>query len=155
MLTPNGLRVLEFNARFGDPETQVVLPLLAEDPVALFQACARGELQPGRAAWSTGACVGVVAASHGYPGPIETGKPISGLDTLDPDVLCFHAGTRQADDGTLLTSGGRVLTVVARGDSLDAARHHAYGNIERIHFDGMRFRTDIAKQPAFLPGVTG
>jgi phosphoribosylamine---glycine ligase len=155
MLTPQGIRVLEFNARFGDPETQVVLPLLAEDPVPLFQACARGELQPGRTAWSTGACVGIVAAGEGYPGPIATGKPIGGLDTLDPDILCFHAGTKRNDDGTLVTAGGRVLTVVARGDSVDSARHRAYANIERIHFDGMRYRTDIAKQPQFVPGVTG
>jgi phosphoribosylamine---glycine ligase len=155
MLTPDGVRVLEFNARFGDPETQVVLPLLAGDPVPLFLACARGELQPGRAEWSSGACVGVVAASGGYPGSVETGRPISGLDDLDPDVLVFHAGTQRAGDGRLLTSGGRVLTVVGRGDTLDAARHRAYANLERIQFAGMRYRTDIALQPTFVPGVTG
>jgi len=155
MLTPDGMRVLEFNARFGDPETQVVLPLLAGDPVPLFLACARGELQPGRAAWSSGACVGVVAASGGYPGPVDTGRRITGLDALDPDVLCFHAGTQRRDDGSYVTSGGRVLTVVGRGDTLDAARARAYANIERIRFDGMRFRRDIALQPAHIPGVTG
>jgi phosphoribosylamine--glycine ligase len=147
MLTPDGMRVLEFNARFGDPETQVVLPLLANDPVPLFLACARGELEPGRAAWSSGACVGVVAASGGYPGAVETGRVITGLDVLDPDVLCFHAGTQRRDDGTYVTSGGRVLTVVGRGDTLAAARDHAYANIERISFEGMRYRNDI--------GVTG
>jgi phosphoribosylamine--glycine ligase len=146
MLTPAGPRVLEFNARFGDPETQVVLPLLADDPVPLFLACARGELQPGRAAWGAGACVGVVAASGGYPGPVESGRPISGLDRLDADVLCFHAGTRHLPDGRLVTSGGRVLTVVARGESLDSARQHAYANIERIAFAGMRYRRDIARE---------
>jgi phosphoribosylamine--glycine ligase len=155
MLTRQGMRVLEFNARFGDPETQVVLPLLADDPVPLFLACARGELQPGRAAWSSGACVGVVAASGGYPGPVDTGRRITGLDALDADVLCFHAGTRRGDDGGYVTSGGRVLTVVGRGDSLDAARQRAYANIERIAFDGMRHRSDIALQPQFVPGVTG
>ena len=144
MLTRDGLRVIEFNARFGDPETQVVLPLLAEDPVPLFLACARGELAPGRAAWGAGACVGVVAASAGYPGAVETGRPISGLDTLDADVLCFHAGTRHQPDGRLVTSGGRVLTVVARGDTLESARARVYDNIGRISFDGMRHRNDIA-----------
>ncbi|HEV7678595.1 MAG TPA: phosphoribosylamine--glycine ligase [Candidatus Dormibacteraeota bacterium] len=155
MLTAEGLRVLEFNARFGDPETQVVLPLLAEDPVPLFVACAQGGLLPGRAACVPGAAVGVVAASGGYPGAVETGKPISGLDSLDPDVLVFHGGTRRGDDGTLLTSGGRVLTVVGRGDTLDAARARAYAGIERISFEGMRHRGDIALQPQFVPGVTG
>ena len=154
MLTPDGIRVLEFNARFGDPETQVVLPLLADDPVALFVACARGELQPGRAEWSSGACVGVVAASGGYPGKVDTGKAITGLDSVDPDVLVFHAATQRADGG-LLTSGGRVLTVVGRGDSLDAARSRAYAGIEHIAFEGMRYRSDIAAQPTFVPGVTG
>jgi phosphoribosylamine--glycine ligase len=156
MLTPQGLRVLEFNARFGDPETQVVLPLLADDPVPLFLACAQGELQPGRAAWDAGACVGVVAASGGYPGAVDTGKVITGLDTLDPDVLCFHAGTRRRDDGSHVTSGGRVLTVVGRGNTVDAARARAYANIERISFEAMRYRTDIALQPQYTSrGVTG
>jgi len=152
MLTPDGLRVLEFNARFGDPETQVVLPLLAGDPVPLFLACARAELQPGRETWSSGACVGVVAASGGYPGNVDTGRVIAGLDALDPDVLCFHAGTRRRDDGAYLTSGGRVLTVVGRGDTVDAARARAYANIDRISFDGMRYRSDIALQPTFVDG---
>jgi phosphoribosylamine--glycine ligase len=155
MLTDQGLRVLEFNARFGDPETQVVLPLLADDVVPLFVACANGDLQPGRAAWGAGACVGVVAASGGYPGSVETGKPIGGLTDLDPDVLCFHAGTRRRDDGSVATSGGRVLTVVGRGDTLDAARARAYASIDRISFEGMRVRRDIAAHPVFVPGVTG
>jgi phosphoribosylamine--glycine ligase len=146
MLTAEGLRVLEFNARFGDPEAQVVLPLLAEDPVPLFLACARGELEPGRAARDGGACVGVVAASGGYPGSVDTGKVITGLDALDPDVLCFHAGTRRREDGAHVTSGGRVLTVVGRGDTVDAARARAYANIERIAFEGMRCRGDIAAE---------
>jgi phosphoribosylamine--glycine ligase len=156
MLTADGPRVLEFNARFGDPETQVVLPMLAEDVVPLFLACARGELQAGgRIATEPGACVGVVAASGGYPGAVETGKPITGLDTLDHDALVFHAGTKHHADGSLVTSGGRVLTVVARGDSLEAARDHAYRNIERIHFDGMRFRHDIARVDTYVSGVRG
>jgi phosphoribosylamine--glycine ligase len=96
-----------------------------------------------------------VAASGGYPGAAETGKPISGLDSLDPDVLVFHGGTRLGGDGTLLTGGGRVLTVVGRGDTVDAARARAYAGIERISFEGMRYRRDIALQPQFVPGVTG
>ena len=155
MLTPAGLRVLEFNARFGDPEAQVVLPLLADDPVPLFLDCARGELQPGRAAWGSGACVGVVAASGGYPGAVETGMPITGLDALDHDVLCFHAGTRHLPTDEVVTSGGRVLTVVARGASLDRARDRAYANIERIAFQGMRYRRDIARVDTYVTGVSG
>jgi len=153
MLTPAGLRVLEFNARFGDPETQVVLPLLAADPIQLFLDCARGTLAPGRAEWSAGACVGVVAASGGYPGAVETGKVVHGLADLDPDVLCFHAGTRRDPDGTVRTSGGRVLTVAARGTSLDAARERAYANLGRISFEGMRHRRDIARVDTYVPGV--
>jgi len=153
MLTADGPRVLEFNARFGDPETQVVLPMLAADPVELFLACAQGALAPGRAARLPGACVGVVAASGGYPGPSESGKPISGLDAVDPDVLVFHAGTRAAPDGGVVTAGGRVLTVVARGASLDDARTRAYAGVERIAFAGMRVRRDIATVNSFAPGV--
>jgi phosphoribosylamine---glycine ligase len=97
-----------------------------------------------------------VAASGGYPGAVDAGKPISGLDALDPDVLCFHAGTQRRDDGTLVTSGGRVLTVVGRGDTLDAARARAYANIERISFEGMRHRNDIAlQQTPVVRGVNG
>jgi phosphoribosylamine--glycine ligase len=86
---------------------------------------------------------------------VETGKVIHGLDTLDPDVLCFHAGTQRRDDGSHVTTGGRVLTVVGRGDTVDAARARAYTNIERISFEGMRFRSDIALQPQYSRGVTG
>jgi phosphoribosylamine--glycine ligase len=153
MLTSDGLRVLEFNARFGDPEAQVVLPLLGEDPVSLFLACARGELQAGRVALQPGACVGVVAASGGYPSRVETGKVITGLDGVDPDALVFHAGTQHRPDGSLVTAGGRVLTVVGRGDTLEQARDRAYRNIERIHFEGMRHRRDIAKIDTYVSGV--
>ena len=155
MLTDDGIRVLEFNARFGDPETQVVLPLLEEDAAELFLLCARGELGAGRAAWGAGACVGVVAATGGYPGSAETGKTITGLDAVDPDVLVFHAGTRHQPDGGLVTAGGRVITVVGRGDTVEQARDRAYANIERIHFEGMRFRHDIAKVDTFVSGVSG
>jgi len=153
MLTAEGPRVLEFNARFGDPETQVVLPMMADDPVELFLACAQGSLAPGRASSHGGACVGVVAASGGYPGPSENGRPIGGLDTVGGDVLVFHAGTRRQPDGGVVTAGGRVLTVVARGASLEEARSRAYANLERIHFEGMRLRRDIARVDIHVPGV--
>jgi phosphoribosylamine--glycine ligase len=143
MLTADGPRVLEFNARFGDPEAQVILPLLAESALELFTACARGEVAPGTAAAAGGAAVGVVAAAAGYPGDVRRGDPITGIEALDPDVLCFHAGTRRDSDGTLRTSGGRVLCVTAVGPDLAAARAHAYGNLARVHFNGMQSRSDI------------
>jgi phosphoribosylamine-glycine ligase len=101
-------------------------------------------LEAGRVALRGGACVGVVAAGAGYPEVSPTGLPIGGLDGLDPDVLCFHAGTARAADGSIRTAGGRVLTVVAHGADLDTARSRAYDNLDRIHFEGMRARRDIA-----------
>ena len=143
MLTADGPRVLEFNARFGDPEAQVILPLLGESALALFIACARGDVGPGVAALSGGAAVGVVAAAAGYPGDVRRGDPITGIESLDPGVLCFHAGTRRDGDGTLRTSGGRVLCVTALGPDLETARTRAYGNLARVHFDGLQSRSDI------------
>lgn len=143
MLTARGIRVLEFNARFGDPEAQVVFPLLAEPALELFTACARGDVATGTAGCMTGAAVGVVAAAAGYPGDVRRGDAITGLDALDDGVLCFHAGTRRDSDGTLRTAGGRVLCVTAVGDSIGAARVRAYANLARVHFDGMQARTDI------------
>ncbi len=145
MLTPNGMRVLEFNARFGDPETQVVLPLLDESLLDVLTACARGEVTAGIAPAVRGAAVGVVAAAAGYPGDVRRGDVITGIGTLDADVLCFHAGTARDGDGTLRTAGGRVLCVTATGSDVDAARARAYGNLARVHFDGMQARTDIGK----------
>lgn len=143
MLTADGPRVLEFNARFGDPEAQVILPLLGESALALFTECARGDVGPGVAALSGGAAVGVVAAAAGYPGDVRRGDPITGIESLDPGVLCFHAGTRRDGDGTLRTSGGRVLCVTALGPDLETARTRAYGNLARVHFDGLQSRSDI------------
>jgi phosphoribosylamine--glycine ligase len=145
MLTPQGLRVLEFNARFGDPETQVVLPLLDESLLDTLTACARGEIAAGVARATPGAAVGVVAAAAGYPGDVRRGDVISGIDTLDDDVVCFHAGTARDPDGTLRTAGGRVLCVTATGADVEAARARAYGNLARVHFDGMQARTDIGR----------
>jgi phosphoribosylamine--glycine ligase len=138
--------VLEFNARLGDPEAQVVLPLIEEDVLELLLACALRELTPGTAAVRPGAAVGVVAAAQGYPGSVRKGDVISGLDSIDGDVLCFHAGTA-TEAGVLRTSGGRVLTVVARGDTLAAARDKAYANVERVRFEGAWHRSDIALLP--------
>ncbi len=145
MLTPDGVRVLEFNARFGDPETQVTLPLLDESFLDLLVACARGEVAPGRARVLPRSAVGVVAAAAGYPGAVRKGDVITGIDSLDSDVLCFQAGTVRAADGTLRTSGGRVLCVTATGPDLDAARASAYGNLARVHFNGLQFRSDIGR----------
>jgi phosphoribosylamine---glycine ligase len=143
ILTSDGPRVLEFNARFGDPEAQVILPLLGESALDLFTACARGDVEPGIAAAAGGAAVGVVAAAAGYPGDVRRGDAITGIDALDPGVLCFHAGTRRDADATLRTSGGRVLCVTALGPDLAAARARAYANLGRVHFDGMQSRHDI------------
>jgi len=136
--------VIEFNCRFGDPETQVVLPQLQTDFVDVMEACITGRLAEQNVTWSGEAAVGVVLASGGYPGSYATGLPITGLDAVDDDVTVFHAGTALSDDGTVLTAGGRVLTVVARGPTLADARARAYDNVARIDFEGRMFRSDIA-----------
>jgi phosphoribosylamine--glycine ligase len=144
MITGNGPRVLEFNARFGDPEAQVTLPLLRSDLVDIMLAVVDNKLGQVKVEWSDDACVGVVMASGGYPGSYKTGLAISGLDEVDKDVLVFHAGTK-LEGGQVLTSGGRVLTVVATGKNLTEAREKVYKNIPRIHFEGCHYRQDIAK----------
>ncbi len=144
MMTPNGPKVIEFNARLGDPETQVVLPRLASDLVDIAQAVIARRLDTIQVAWHHDACVGVVLASGGYPGNYQTGYRISGLDELDEDAMVFHAGTKLGEDGEVLTAGGRVLTVVARGETLATAREKVYDNVSRIKFMGMHYRKDIA-----------
>jgi phosphoribosylamine--glycine ligase len=145
MITQNGPKVLEFNARFGDPETQVTLPRLKTDLVDIVLAVINGNLSQTDVEWSEDACVGVVMASAGYPGSYETGFPITGLDDLDKDILVFHAGTRVGSEpGEVLTNGGRVLTIVALGRTLAEAREKVYANISRIHFKGCHYRQDIA-----------
>jgi phosphoribosylamine--glycine ligase len=148
MLTTQGPKVLEFNCRFGDPETQVVLPRLASDILELLLACAEGNLAGQRVTWSNQACVAVVAASDGYPGPVQTGKLISGLEAalMVGGVQVFHSGTAFRD-GRVVTSGGRVLTVTATGEDAEEARGRAYEACSRIGFEGMSYRTDIAGQP--------
>lgn len=149
MMTDSGPYVIEFNCRFGDPETQVVLPRLTSDLAELCAAVAAGRLDTvSPPTWSDEAACGVALVSGGYPGDYEKGKTITGLDTLDSDILAFHAGTRRDPDGRLVTNGGRVLTLVARGPSVIAARERVYANIGRVRFDGAHWRTDIGAREA-------
>jgi phosphoribosylamine--glycine ligase len=143
MVGPSGVQVLEFNARFGDPEAQVVLPRLDGDLIPLLEATARGALGDVKASWSKRSSVAVVLASRGYPGTSQTGFPIDGLGTIERDVYAFHAGTAAGATG-YTTAGGRVLTLVALGDSMGEARERAYRNVERIRFEGMTYRHDLA-----------
>jgi phosphoribosylamine--glycine ligase len=145
MLTKAGPKVLEFNARFGDPETQVYLTRLENDLVELLDASASGTLAEHELKWNPAVAVCVVIASGGYPGNYAKGKIISGLDTAAklPDTKVFHAGTA-LKDGQIVTNGGRVLGVTALGKDLKAAQAAAYAVVEKIHFDGAHFRRDIA-----------
>jgi len=144
MITTDGPKVLEFNARFGDPETQVMLPRLKTDLVDILQAIVDNRLSETAVEWSTDACVGVVVASGGYPGSYRTGFPIQGLDKLDQEILVFHAGTKQGENSQIHTDGGRVLTVTATGKTMAEARARAYQNLPNIHFEGCHYRKDIA-----------
>ena len=155
MFTDDGPRVLEFNCRFGDPETQVILPLLESDPVEAMLACVEGNLPKTQVCWGGRPHVGVVMVSGGYPGAYETGKEISGLDMgcgapdiegVGSETLVFHAGAANVDDGSgsrVVTSGGRVLTVVGSGDTIEEARAVAYRRVQSIHFENGRYRSDI------------
>lgn len=146
MLTPRGARVLEFNVRFGDPETQAILPLLESDLLEVLLACANGtlaEVAP-RIRWHAGAAVGVTLASAGYPGAYPKGCAISGVEAATAGALVFNAGTRRNSSGGLETAGGRVFTVVGIEKDLTAARQVAYAALEKIQFEGMQFRRDIA-----------
>lgn len=149
MLTPNGIRVLEFNCRFGDPETQVLLTRLDTDLLDLLEATIDGTLSEQAPKWKEGSAVCVIAASGGYPEAYETGKPITGLEIASNNAVVFHAGTRMRE-GQVTTSGGRVLGVTATGATLFDARSKAYAAMGAIHFDGVFFRRDIgAKGLAF------
>jgi len=144
MITPEGPRVIEFNCRLGDPETQVLIPRLKSDFLEICLAVVNNRLSDAEIEWTTDAAVGVVMASGGYPDDYPTGYEISGLGSLDEDALVFHAGTALRDDGAVVTSGGRVLTVVGTGSSLSEARAKAYRNVQRIHFTNAYYRRDIA-----------
>lgn len=145
MVTADGPKVIEFNARFGDPETQVILPRLESDLLDLLEAAVDGNLGNVRAQWSPRKAVSVVLASGGYPGDYEKGKTIYGLDKMAdmPDVLVFHAGTKE-EDSRVVTNGGRVLNVTALGDTFANAIDRAYGAIHSICWEGMQYRKDIA-----------
>jgi phosphoribosylamine--glycine ligase len=149
MLTADGPRVLEFNARFGDPEAQLILPLLESSLLEACLAVTEGRLAQTRPRWHPGATCGVVLAAPGYPERPQVGAPIGGLDRLPEDVRAFHAGTRAAGD-TLITSGGRVLTLVAPGETLAAARARVYAAAPLVTFDGVHYRRDIGVEAEAL-----
>ena len=145
MVDKESVRVVEFNARFGDPETQVILPRLKTDLLDIIMAVIKGKLNQITIECTEEACVGVVMASGGYPGNYKTGLPISGLLDVDSDVMVFHAGTKIGETPwEVLTNGGRVLTVAALGKTIAQAREKVYDNISRIQFDGAHYRKDIA-----------
>jgi phosphoribosylamine--glycine ligase len=145
MITNEGARVLEFNCRFGDPETQALLPRMKSDLLPLLEATIDGNIGRHTIKWDERAAVTVVLASGGYPGKYETEKPISGLeDAAKLDAIeIFHAGTRRAN-GQIMTAGGRVLAVTALGATIEAARTRAYEAVSRIHFEGCHYRRDVA-----------
>jgi phosphoribosylamine--glycine ligase len=155
-LSSTGPKVLEFNARFGDPETQSSMRLLDSDLFELLDACLDGRLARTAARWRAGYAACVVVASGGYPGPYRDGLPISGLDAAQAvdDVVVFHAGTASVD-GRYVTAGGRVLGVTATGSTLERALAKAYDAVERVHFDGKHFRSDIGRRPgpSHVPGA--
>lgn len=149
MLTPKGFRVLEFNARLGDPETQAILPRLENDLLELFLAACEGRLGRETLKWKDEDCVCVVMTSEGYPESYETGKKIAGIQAAleNPDIQVFHAGTKRVN-GDLVTAGGRVLNVVGRGRSFFEALSKTYNAVEKIFFDKMHYRKDIGHRAA-------
>ncbi|MBU0580285.1 MAG: phosphoribosylamine--glycine ligase [Candidatus Margulisbacteria bacterium] len=147
MLTKEGPKVIEYNCRFGDPETQVVLPRLESDLLEAMLACVDGTVDQLQLSWKQDAAVCVVLAADGYPGSYEKGKPIQGLENFKdlPDVVVFHAGTK-LEEGVVKTSGGRVLGVTGLGSDIKAAIKKAYNAVNKIQFDGIYFRKDIGKK---------
>jgi len=152
MIGRKGARVVEINCRFGDPETQVVLPLMTTDIVPVMLACCEGTLDRIQIDWSTGACVSVVMASGGYPKEYEKGKVIHGIRQAEEEegVVVFHAGTAERD-GQLVTNGGRVLDVTATGPDIASTIDKAYRGVRRISFEEVHFRTDIGKKAIHRP----
>jgi len=145
ILTAAGPKVIEFNVRLGDPETQVILPLVDEPMLPLLVAAAEGRLRQPSCRLGRDKLVGVVIASRGYPESSEAGRPIRGTEDAERVAQVFHAGTARRD-GALVTAGGRVLTVVGRGVSFDDAIARAYDGVSRIHFEGMQYRRDIGRR---------
>jgi phosphoribosylamine---glycine ligase len=152
MVTETGPKALEFNCRFGDPETQVVLPRLGTDLLELMLACEDGTLAGREISWSADKAVCVVLASEGYPESSHSGDEISGLDELPTGVYVYHAATGERD-GKFHTAGGRVLNIVGTGSSIIEARARAYAAVETIHFEGMQYRTDIALEAIELEDI--
>ena len=146
MLTPQGPKVIEYNCRFGDPETQVVLPLLKTDLLTVMQAVENETLGGLDVEWSHGAAACVILASGGYPERYEKGKPITLPRSLPENVTIYHAGDALAKDGALVTSGGRVLGVTAAAPALKEALRDAYAAAGAVEFDGKYLRTDIGKR---------
>ena len=144
MMTESGPKVLEFNCRLGDPETQTVMPLLEADILEMSMACIDGNLESVEVKWSDESCVTVVLASEGYPAEYDTGFPITGLENVSDESTVFHAGTIRSADGTFNTSGGRVLSVSSKGRNLNEARSNTYENVNKIEFNNSYFRDDIA-----------
>lgn len=146
MITETGPKVIEFNARFGDPETESYMRILDTDLVEILLSCVNGTLKDVEVVWSKQSAATVICASGGYPGSYEKGKVITGLDNIaDKDVVVFHSGTKIVDD-KLVTNGGRVLAVTAIGDTLSDALSKSYKAIEGISFEGMQYRKDIGKK---------
>ncbi len=145
MITADGPKVLEYNARFGDPEAQVLMPMIKSDLLPVLEAAARGQLGGQTVEINSGACVGVVLAAGGYPGSYQKGDAINGLEQLQDDTLVFQAGTAW-QNGQLVTAGGRVLAVVACADSIPAAITKVYAETQKIHFKDMHYRRDIAQK---------
>jgi phosphoribosylamine--glycine ligase len=148
MITDDGPKVLEYNMRFGDPETQSVLMRLESDLLDVFEACASGSLEGLEPRWSDDPALCVVIASRGYPGSYPKGLPITGLEAASEmdGVVVFHAGTAIDESGRIVTAGGRVLGVTARGESIEEARKRAYAAVEKISFEGAIHRTDIGRR---------
>ena len=147
--TEDGLKVIEFNCRLGDPEAQVILPRIESDLLELMLAATEGRLEDAPLLVGDRSCVGVVAASGGYPGAYDTGVPIEGLDNVPDDATVFHAGTKAGPGGETVTDGGRVLTVCGTGESRAVARLQAYLALSAISFEGSVHRTDIARQAQY------
>jgi phosphoribosylamine--glycine ligase len=150
MMTAAGPRVLEFNVRFGDPETQAILPRLRSDLLHLFDQVSAGSLDGVELEWAPDTAVTVVLASRGYPETSSSGDVISGLDAVPNGVYVTHAGTARAPDGAIVTAGGRVLSVTARGSDAATARERAYAAADMIEFPGKQLRRDIALRVAEL-----
>lgn len=151
MITEEGPKVIEFNCRFGDPEAQAVIPRLATDFIKPILACCDGTLDKVKLRWSRNSCVCVVMASGGYPGTYTKGHAVSGLDKVErmENMIVFHAGTRQEEDGSIITSGGRVLGITALGPNIKDTIRIAYKGVRKVEFKDAYYRTDIGKKALF------